>query len=173
MPFLIALGATIKLRRGAHSREMPLESFYLGYQKKTLDPGEFVEMVRIPLPRAGQLLASYKISKRIEQDISAVCSAYAFDVDEGRIVRVRIAYGGMAAVPQRATHTEAALLGGPWTHAAIQAALPALEQDYRPITDMRASSAYRMQVAKNLLERFFLEHSGAGIACRIAELEAR
>ena len=164
MPFLIALGATVVLRKADRRRELPLESFYLGYQKKALGRGEFVETVRLPLPRVSRLVASYKISKRIEQDISAVCSACAFDISDGHIASARIAYGGMAAIPQRAPRTEAALAGKPWSRASIAAALPMLEQDYKPIADMRASAEYRMKVAKSLLERFFLEHTVAGRA---------
>jgi len=159
MPFLVALGSTVRLRRGDRRRELPLEALYLGYQKKALERGEFIEAVRVPLPRAGRLFSSYKVSKRIDQDISAICGGFAFDVQEGRIADVRIAYGGMAATVKRATHTETALAGKPWTHQSIAAALPRLSQDYAPITDMRASREYRMQVACNLLDRFYLEHA--------------
>jgi xanthine dehydrogenase small subunit len=171
MPFLLVLGASVKLRRGTVAREIPLEDFYLGYQKKALQPGEFVEAVRVPLSPAGRRFASYKISKRMDQDISALCGAYAFDLEDGRIARVRIAYGGMAAVPKRALHAEAALTGQPWSRAAMEAALPALARDYAPLSDMRASAGYRMQVAQNLLLRFFIEHSGIPVPTRVAELE--
>jgi xanthine dehydrogenase small subunit len=176
MPFLIALGATVGLRKGDRRREMALESFYLGYQKKALERGEFVETVRLPQPQAGRVVASYKISKRIEQDISAVCGAYAFDIANGHIARARIAYGGMAAIPQRATRTETALAGQPWSRATFEAALPMLEQDYKPIADMRASADYRMKVAKSLVERFFIEHdvidsASAPAPSRIAHLQ--
>ena len=171
MPFMLALGATVKLRRAEVTREMPLEDFYLGYQKKALQPGEFLEAVRIPLSPAARRFASYKISKRFDQDISALCGAYAFDLDNGRIAKARIAYGGMAAVPKRALHAEAALTGQPWSRASIEAALPALALDYAPLSDMRATAAYRMQVAQNLLLRFFVEHSGNPVPTRVAELE--
>ncbi|HEX7951698.1 MAG TPA: xanthine dehydrogenase small subunit [Burkholderiales bacterium] len=171
MPFLLALGATVKLRRGASQREMPLEDFYLGYQKKALQPGEFLEAVRIPLPVKARRFASYKISKRFDQDISALCGAYALDVENGRIARARIAYGGMAAVPRRAAHAEAALTGKPWSRATVEAALPALALDYAPLSDMRASAEYRMTVAQNLLLRFFAEHGDKRDATRVAQLE--
>ena len=173
MPFMLVLGATVKLRSANGGREMPLEDFYLGYQKKALQPGEFVEAVRIPSSPAGRRFASYKISKRFDQDISALCGAYAFDLDNGRIAKVRIAYGGMAAVPKRALRTEAALTGQPWSRGTIEAALPALALDYAPLSDMRASAGYRMQVAQNLLLRFFAEHSGKPVPTRVAELEER
>jgi xanthine dehydrogenase small subunit len=159
MPFLVALGSIVRLRRGDRRRELPLEALYLGYQKKALERGEFVEAVQVPLPRPGRLFASYKVSKRIDQDISAICGAFAFDVGDGRISAARIAYGGMAATVQRAPSTEAALAGKPWTRQSISAALPALAQDYAPITDMRASREYRLQIARNLLDRFYLEHA--------------
>jgi xanthine dehydrogenase small subunit len=171
MPFLLALGATVKLRCGENGREMTLEDFYLGYQKKALQPGEFVEAVRIPLSPAGRRFASYKIAKRFDQDISALCGAYAFDLEDGRIAKARIAYGGMAAVPKRALRTEAALAGQPWSRATMEAALHALALDYAPLSDMRASAQYRMTVAQNLLLRFFAEHSGKPIPTRVAELD--
>ncbi len=171
MPFLIALGATIQLRCGDRMREMALESFYLGYQKNALEPSEFLHTVRVPLPQPGRLFASYKISKRIDQDISAVCAAFAFDVEKGTITQARIAYGGMAPIPQRARHAEAALAGKPWTRQSIAAALPALSRDYTPISDMRASGEYRMRAARNLLERFFLEHDpGANVPLRVEQV---
>ena len=173
MPFLLALGASVKLHRAGSTRELPLDNFYPGYQKKALQPGEFLEAVRIPLSPAGRRFASYKISKRFDQDISALCGAYAFDLEDGRIAKVRIAYGGMAAVPKRALHTEAALTGRPWSRAIVETALPALALDYAPLTDMRASAEYRMTVARNLLLRFFAEHSGMPMPTRVAELEER
>ena len=159
MPFLVALGSSIRLRRGDRRRELPLEALYLGYQKKALERGEFVESVQVPLPRPGRLFGSYKVSKRIDQDISAICGAFAFDVENGVISAACIAYGGMAATVQRAACTEAALTGKLWSRESISAALTALSQDYAPITDMRASREYRLQVARNLLHRFFLEHT--------------
>ena len=170
MPFLLVLGATVRLRCGERRRELPLESFYLGYQKTALETGEFVEAVRIPLPQSGRLFATYKISKRIDQDISAVCGAYALQVTAGRIVSARIAYGGMAAVPQRAARAEAALSGHLWTRDAVAAASDVLALDFAPITDMRASSSYRLQVARSLLLRFFLEHQPSGTPVRVTQL---
>jgi xanthine dehydrogenase small subunit len=169
MPFLVVLGSSVRLRCGDRRRELPLEALYLGYQKKALEGGEFVESVQVPLPRPARLFASYKVSKRIDQDISAICGAFAFDVEDGRVSTARIAYGGMAPTVRRAAITEAALAGQPWTRQSISAALPALSQDYAPITDMRATREYRMQVARNLLDRFYLEHAAATAApCRVA-----
>jgi xanthine dehydrogenase small subunit len=167
MPILIALGATVELRRGPATRSLPLEELYLGYQKKAFLAGEFLVSVKIPLPRPGRLVASYKISKRFDQDISAVCSACAFDVADGRIVSARIAFGGMAAIPQRARHAETALSGKPWTLDSFDAAVAALAKDYQPLSDMRASASYRAQVAGNLLKRFYLEHGATPPALRV------
>jgi len=164
MPILIALGATVLLRKGGDSRILPLQDLYLGYQKKALAEGEFVAAVHIPLPveltaPAARHVATYKISKRFDQDISAVCAAFLVEVSDGRITLARVCFGGMAAIPQRATQCEAALTGQPWSAATMSAAMTALAQDYQPLSDMRASSAYRMQVAQNLLLRFHAEHA--------------
>lgn len=160
MPALIALGATLVLRKGQAQRELPLDEFYLAYQKKAWAPGEWIECVRIPLPAPGRILRSYKISKRFDQDISAVCGAYCLALADGCVQDIRICYGGMAATSKRAAQTEAALIGRPWRQETIDAAAIHLESDYTPLTDMRASSDYRRRVAKNLLQRFFLETSG-------------
>jgi xanthine dehydrogenase small subunit len=160
MPILMALGATLLLRCGQSIRSLPLEDLYLGYQKKALQPGEFVQAVCVPLPQAvagERFIATYKISKRFDQDISAVCAAYAVDVENGRIAAARIAYGGMAAIPARARHTEAALIGRPWSEVSMAAAAPELARDFQPISDMRASARYRLLVAGNLLRRFYRE----------------
>jgi len=157
-PVLMALGATIVLRRGERVRSMPLEDFYLDYMKNRLDPGEFVQ--ELVVPRHGsrsQAVRAYKISKRFDCDISAVCAALAIELEGDRITAARLAYGGMAATVRRATRAEAALLGQPWTEATLRAAMAALARDYTPLTDMRASAGYRLQVAQNLLRRFWLE----------------
>jgi len=157
MPWLIALGAEIFLRGSAGQRRMPLEDFYLGYQKKDLQPDEIVEALRVPLPQPGVQFRTYKLAKRFDQDISAVCAAFGFTLD-GDIVRdARIAYGGMAATPKRASKTEAFLTGQTWDEATLTQAMLLLAQDYAPLTDMRASDQYRMKAAQNLLRRFWLE----------------
>ena len=157
MPALIVLGATVVLRASDTTREMPLEDFYLGYQKTVLGRGEFVERIRIPLPEAALAFRTYKISKRFDQDISALCGAFAARIVNGRIGSIRIAFGGMAATAARARATEAALLDQPWTEATVRIAQAALETDYAPISDMRASATYRRTVAGNLLKKFFIE----------------
>ena len=161
MPWLIALGAAIVLRGPHGERALALEDFYLGYQQKDLQPGEFVQALRIPLPRAGLgpvvAFRTYKLAKRFDQDISAVCAAFALELDDGVVKNARIAFGGMAATPKRAALAEAALQGRAWNEAAVKDAMAALAQDFAPLTDMRASNTYRMQGAQNLLRRFWLE----------------
>ena len=159
MPALIALGAELHLRQGARTRTLSLESFYLGYQKKDLLPGEFVVGVSIPLIAADRLLACYKVAKRTEQDISAICGAFAVDVRDGHIVNARFAYGGMAAIPARALHAETAVMGMQWSETAIEKAAEAVSADFKPLTDARATSAYRLQIAANMLRRFYLQNS--------------
>ncbi|MEO7742254.1 MAG: xanthine dehydrogenase small subunit [Usitatibacter sp.] len=170
MPVLIALGAEVVLRRGAAERSIPLESLYRAFRETSLARGELVRAVRIPLPRAGHLVGTYKVSKRFDQDISALCAGFALSVRDGTIAESRIAYGGMAAIPKRATATEAALNGRPWSLATVCGAAKALATDFAPIGDMRASAAYRNRVAAALLERFHAAHSGDGAALRVEEL---
>jgi xanthine dehydrogenase small subunit len=156
-PWLIALGAEIVLRGSAGQRVMPLEDFYLDYQKKDLRPDEFVEAVRVPLPQVNRRFRTYKLAKRFDQDISAVCAAFCITL-EGNIVRnARVAYGGMAATSKRAPKTEAVMNGREWNEATLKEAMQMLAQEYSPLGDMRASSAYRMKTAQNLLQRFWLE----------------
>jgi len=161
MPPLIALGTRVVLRRGDAHRELALEDFYLAYQKTALAPGEFVERVVVPARRAGLAFAAYKISKRFDQDISAVCAAFALELDGGRIRFARAAFGGMAATPRRAAACEQTLTGREWNAETCEAAVTALARDFSPISDMRASAQYRSRVAQNLLRKFHLETSGA------------
>jgi len=156
-PVLIALGALIVLQRGARLRRMALEDFYTDYMKNQLQPGEFVHSLEVPRRHAAQQVRAYKISKRFDSDISAVCAALTLEVEDGRITATRLAFGGMAATVRRAAGAEAALQGQPWLESTLQAAQAALALDFKPLSDMRASAAYRLQVAQNLLRRFWLE----------------
>jgi xanthine dehydrogenase small subunit len=157
LPALLALGASAVLRRGTARREIPLDDFFLGYRKTALQPCEFVERVRVPLPRAGLRFATYKVAKRFDQDISAVCGAFAVTLERGRVREARLAYGGMAAIPRRAVACEAALVGQPWTEETVASLLPLLDGEFQPLSDMRASAAYRTLVARNLLRKFQAE----------------
>lgn len=162
MPVLMALGASLVLRCGSDTREVPLDMFYTGYQRNVLVPGEFIERIRVPLPVPSSHLRAYKISKRFDQDISALCAAFAIRLDGGRVTHARVAFGGMAAVPKRALRCEAALTGEVWSIDAVQAGMDALAQDFDPIDDMRATKGYRRLVAQNLLYKFLLETTAGG-----------
>ena len=156
-PALIALDAQLLLRRGQDTRLVSLEDFFSGYRSTLLEPAEFIERIRIPKPSGGGELRVYKISKRLEDDISAVCGAFNIRLEDGFVAAARIAFGGMAETPGRARHCEQALLGQPWDRATIAKAMAALGLDFSPISDFRASAEYRRQVAQNLLLRRFLE----------------
>ncbi len=168
-PALIALGARLVLRKGDARREIPLEEFFIQYGKQDRAPGEFVEQVRAPLLADGALFRCYKLSKRFDQDISAVCGAFHLRMRDGAARDVRICFGGMAGTPLRARKAEAALEGKAWTEDAVQAAMEAMAADYTPLTDMRASAAYRMTAAQNLLYKFWLETSGAPVKTRVLD----
>lgn len=157
-PALIALGATLHLRCGADTREMPLENFFLDYGKQDRRVGEFVTAITVP--KAPDRLKCYKLSKRFDQDISAVCACLWIEVADAVVTTARLAFGGMAGIPKRAGLAEAALVGQPWTSETVAAAMVALKEDFAPLSDMRASAEYRMQTAQNLLLRYWLEDMG-------------
>ncbi|MEM9050302.1 MAG: xanthine dehydrogenase small subunit [Pseudomonadota bacterium] len=158
-PPLIALGATLHLRRGETRRTIPLEDFFLDYGKQDRAPGEFVEAVTVP--KRPDTLRVYKLSKRFDQDISAVCGCFSIRIEAGHVRAARIAFGGMAGIPKRARHVEQALTDKPWTIATILDAMPLFHQDFLPISDMRASSGYRLRIAANLLRKYFEEDQRA------------
>ncbi len=157
-PALIALGATLTLRRGAERRTIPLEDFFLDYGRQDRAPGEFVESVFIPAQP--DRLRCYKLSKRFDQDISAVCGCFNITVEDGTVTAARIAFGGMAGIPKRAAAVEAALTGQPWTRETVEAALPGFAEDFAPMSDMRASAGYRLEAARNMLLRVWHEDQG-------------
>jgi xanthine dehydrogenase small subunit len=182
MPGLIALGARVVLRGGDVERELPLEDLYLAYQKKDMAEHEFVLALKVPTrigARAALQFRTYKLSKRFDSDISAVCAAFAFIADGDTIRSPRIAFGGMAATPKRAAHTESVLADATWHEATAQAAMQALARDYAPLSDMRATDEYRLQTAQNLLYRFWLETRASdplpphALNVRMVELEAQ
>jgi xanthine dehydrogenase small subunit len=169
IPALIALDAQLELRSAAQVRRLPLENFYLGYQKKDLGRGEFVAGVAIPPRTPNQLLASYKVSKRIDQDISAVSAAFRVNVQAARVIDARLAFGGLAGIAGRARRAEATLIEHGWTTAGIEACIAALDEDFEPMSDMRASAAYRRQAAGGLLRRFYRQHQSEKTALRTAD----
>jgi xanthine dehydrogenase small subunit len=162
-PALIALGATLTLQRGDVQRSLPLENFFLAYGRQDRAPGEFVRSVTVPKLIPRERYRCYKISKRFDQDISAVMGAFKLTLAGPRIEAARIAFGGMAATPRRAPQTEAALAGADLNDTASwQSALAALARDFTPITDQRASAGYRREVAQALLRRALTEIAGTG-----------
>ncbi|MEL6795131.1 MAG: FAD binding domain-containing protein, partial [Pseudomonadota bacterium] len=165
-PVFIALGAELTLRRGNARRTMPLEDFFIDYGKQDRAQGEFVESLRLPPPPAGAKMAAYKISKRRDEDISTLALGATVIAESDRIAEARLAFGGMAGTPRRAVAAEAALIGAPFAAESFDAAAEALESEFQPLTDWRASSEYRMTTAKNLLRRFWLEQ-GAGEPVRL------
>ncbi len=156
-PALIALGATLELRKGDSRRSLPLEEFFIDYGKQDRQPGEFVEAITLPARPAeqGDALRVYKLSKRFDQDISAVLGAFNLTVEDGQITAARIAFGGMAGVPKRASHVEAALIGQPLSSATLATARGEFARDFTPMSDMRASADYRLEAAANMLARYF------------------
>lgn len=170
-PPLIALDASLTLRKGRQRRTIPLEDFFIAYGRQDREPGEFVEAVHVPLPAPDTHFAAYKISKRRDEDITATLGAFHVRVEDGVVASARIAYGGMAATPKRAKAVEAALVGRPWTEATVEAAQASYAQDYQPLTDMRASAEYRLLAARNLLLRFFMETTGTAKPFRVKRYE--
>jgi xanthine dehydrogenase small subunit len=156
-PVLIALDATVVLRRDSAERVLPVAEFFLGYRRTALAPGEFIVRIDVPLPRPGEQFRCYKVAKRFDQDISAVCGAFRVELVDGRVHDIRVAFGGMAATPVRVVAVERALLDGAWTEARVRTAMDVLDTALTPISDMRASADYRRMVARNLLCKFFLE----------------
>ena len=173
-PALIALDATVTLRSRNGARSLPLQDYFIEYGKQAREPGEFVEALEIPKLGEDEFYAIYKISKRRDEDISALCAAFKLKLDaSGNIASIRMAFGGMAGTPKRAAHTEAFLTGKPWNEATVNAARAELAKDYQPLSDWRASADYRMLAAQNLLTRLLLETSGEKASLeRYAMLEA-
>jgi xanthine dehydrogenase small subunit len=172
-PALIALGGKVCLRKGAETRALPLEDFFIAYGKQDRGPGEFVVALEAPRLNANQHYRAFKVSKRFDEDISAVMLAARLDFEGRRVAGARIACGGMAATPKRAANAERALIGADLDQPATwRKACAALSRDFMPLTDQRASAAYRMTVAANLLEKALLEISGASAPTRIGMLHA-
>ncbi len=166
-PALIAAGAQLVLRQGETQRTLPLEDFFITYGKQDRRAGEFVEAVLVPPPPPGALFKVFKLSKRFDQDISAVCGAFNIKVENEIVLGARIAFGGMAGTPGRASACEAALVGQAWNAATIDAAVAALAEDFTPLTDVRASAAYRALAAGNMLRKVFIESNRPGVATRV------
>ena len=170
MPALMALGATLKLQSKAGMREMPLEDFFLAYRKTALQPAEFVASVTVQKPGPTSRIGIYKLSKRFDQDISAVLAAFHLTLEGETVTSARLAFGGMAGTPARAHKAEALLTGQRFTPDEIEPAVLALAEDFTPMSDMRASAAYRLLAAQNCLRKFCVEvSSGKTISAEAAE----
>ncbi|TDV67921.1 xanthine dehydrogenase small subunit [Pseudomonas sp. LP_7_YM] len=166
-PLLIALGAKIVLRKGTQSRTLALEDYFIDYRVTARQESEFIEKIIVPKADASQAFRAYKVSKRLDDDISAVCAAFRVQVDNGVVIEARMAFGGMAAIPKRAAHCEQVLIGQPWTQATVERACAALEQDFTPLSDFRASKEYRLLSAQNLLRKYFIELQTPHIETRV------
>jgi xanthine dehydrogenase small subunit len=160
IPPLIALGARIVLQGSDGPRELLLEDFYQDYMVKDLKADEVLVAIKIPVPDGSSNIRTYKVSKRFDQDISALCMAMWIQLDNDVVQSIRVACGGLAAIPKRAAECEAALLGKSWNMDTVSRAKDALGHDFSPIGDMRASASYRLRCAQNLLQRFYLETTG-------------
>ncbi len=166
-PLLIALGAQIVLRKGNDSRSLPIEDYFLDYKVTARQEAEFIEKIIVPRAQHNQAFRAYKVSKRLDDDISAVCAAFNLRIEDGVVQDARIAFGGMAAIPKRAAACEAALLGGVCYPAEIERACTALAEDFTPLSDFRASKEYRLLIAQNLLRKFFLELQAPEVETRV------
>ncbi|WP_342616624.1 xanthine dehydrogenase small subunit [Rhodoferax sp. GW822-FHT02A01] len=160
MPLLIALGANVVLMSARGHRELRLEDLYIGYRKNVMAPDEVLAWIKVPKASKAEFSRAYKISKRFEDDISAVCLAINLHLENGVVTHASIGVGGVAATPVRAHKTQTSLLGKSWTQDTVQQAMRVLRAEFTPISDMRASAAYRSEVLGNLLQRFWLEGQG-------------
>jgi len=167
MPPLIALGAKIVLRHVSGTRTLPLEDYFIAYGKQDRQAGEFIEKILVPHCAENVQFKTYKISKRFDQDISAVCAGFALHFDGEVITEARLAYGGMAATPKRSRQAETVLIGEKWNETTLQKAMTAVSEEFTPLTDLRASAQYRLRVAQNLLARFYLETTNTETATQV------
>jgi xanthine dehydrogenase small subunit len=168
-PLLIALDAQVVLRQGERQRVMPLEDYFIDYRITARQDSEFIEKIIVPRASNDWAFRAYKVSKRLDDDISAVCAAFNLSIEDGVVSGVRIAFGGMAAIPKRARACEAALRGKPWNQASIERACQALAEDFTPLSDFRASKEYRLLTAQNLLRKYFIEQQTPYIETRVTD----
>lgn len=166
-PALIALGATMTLHLNGIDRTILVEDYFVDYKKTVLKPAEFIKSIQIPKPTADQTLKLYKISKRIDDDISAVLAAFFIETKDQKIIKVRLAFGGMAAIPKRSPMAEKVLLGNRLTKELVEQVKQALTIDFQPMSDVRASDKYRMKVAQNLIEKCYVELQNRLVETRV------
>jgi xanthine dehydrogenase small subunit len=156
LPLLLSLDASITIEDFNKKTVIPLKDFFIGYRKTKLKKGQFIRSIRIPVFKKN-IFKAYKISKRIDDDISSVCASFNLTIINKKIKNIKIAYGGMAATPKRAVYCEKMLLNSNFSEDIILKAQKSLEKDFQPIDDMRASKDYRIEIAKNLLTKCFAE----------------
>ncbi|MBU2896640.1 xanthine dehydrogenase small subunit [Vibrio hepatarius] len=156
-PLLIALNTNLKLRCGGEKRTIPLDDFFVSYKVTTQQKSEFIEQILIPKLKNKTLFRAYKLSKRLDDDISTVCGAFNIEIKKNKVINARIAFGGMAEIPKRAIHCENTLIGSSWDQKTIESAMKSIKKDFKPLTDFRASKEYRSIVAANMLKRLFIE----------------
>ncbi|WP_420230824.1 xanthine dehydrogenase small subunit [Pseudomonas sp. ABY48] len=166
-PLLIALGAQVVLCKGQTRRTLALEDYFIDYRVTARQESEFIEKIIVPRASAEQAFRAYKVSKRLDDDISAVCAAFNLRIDNGVVRDARVAFGGMAATSKRAKHCEAVLIGAPWTDSTVERACIALAEDFTPLSDLRASKEYRLLSARNLLRKYFIELQTPHIETRV------
>ncbi|PKL99442.1 MAG: xanthine dehydrogenase small subunit [Gammaproteobacteria bacterium HGW-Gammaproteobacteria-9] len=166
-PLLIALGAQVVLRKGNNSRTLLLLDYFIDYKVTAREQGEFIEKIIVPRAQPNRVFRAYKVSKRLDDDISAVCAAFDLKLEDGLIDDARVAFGGMAAIPKRAAACEAALVSEPFTIETAERACEALANDFTPLSDFRASREYRLLVAQNLLRKCFLEQHAPTTETRV------
>ncbi len=168
-PLLIALGAQVVLRKGNSQRTLALEDYFIDYKVTARQESEFIEKIIVPTANPGQTFRAYKVSKRLDDDISAVCAAFRLTLEGGVIHEARVAFGGMAAIPKRAAACEKALIGQLWSHATVERACSALSEDFTPLSDFRASKEYRLLSAQNLLRKYFIELQTPAVPTRVTD----
>ena len=163
-PLLIALNARITLRKGEKTRTLPIDGYFINYKVTAQQESEFIEKIFIPKPLdPNAKFSAYKLSKRLDDDISAVCGAFNLTIENDVVTDARVAFGGMAAIPKRAALCEKALIGKAWNKQTAEEAMLAMDQDFEPLSDFRASKEYRSKTACNMLMRFFLEQQTQAI----------
>ncbi len=161
-PVLLAYDATITIANKDSTRKIPLAEFFKGYRQTALEHGDIITQIHVPRKMTSgsstRLSQSYKVGKRGTDDISIVAAAFCIDLDDAnKIVHARLAYGGVAATPARATAVEDWLVGKPWSLQTIQQAKAHLKQAFTPLNDVRGSAEYRRMLIANLFEKFFVE----------------
>jgi len=166
-PLLIALNAQLRLRKGDSTRTLALEDYFIDYRVTARQDSEFIESIIVPRANAAWQFRAYKVSKRLDDDISAVCAAFNLRLENGIVAEARIAFGGMAAIPKRARACERALVGQPWNQDNLERACAALGEDFTPLSDFRASKEYRLLSARNLLRKYFIELQTPHIETRV------